>query len=223
MAKYKSKYYLKKEIDIIMKNLYEINCAFGLFKDLSSGKNHEYICKSIPYSMKIILDTLFEKVLLELSKLLCDDDKKSITILDIVKLYKTDKQYFKEKKYYYAIDINTGKKIRRNFDVKNVQKDIDQLQYDIKNNKDVIEYLRKCRNKSLAHNDKKFQYDRKNKYSNKKILYSDIESLIKILIKDINAISMDVFGITYAFTNNEKEEIEYICNFIQEDKHNNKK
>lgn len=218
MAKYKSKYYLKKEIDIIMNNLYEINRAFELFKNISSSDNHKYICKTIPFCTKVILEALFEKVLLGLAKLLCDKDNKSITVLDIIDLYNTNKEYFKEKKYYYATDINTGKKIRRKFDNKNVKNDINQLQKDINNNKYVIEYLTKRRNKSLAHNDKKYQYDRRKRYSNKKILYKDLEELISILTKDINMISMDVFGVTYAFTNNEKEEIEYLCNLIKEDK-----
>lgn len=219
MSKYKSKYYLKKEIDIIMICLHKINRSFKLFKELSSGDNYKYICSSIPHSMEIILDTLFESVLLELSKLLCDKDKKSITILDIISLYKTDKQYFKEKKYYYAIDINTGQKVRRNFNNVDVQKNINKLENDIKNNQMVIKYLGKRRNKSLAHNDKKFQY-KKMKYSNKKILYSDIESLIRVLIEDINMISSNIFGVTYAFINNEKEEIEYLCNLIKQDEEN---
>lgn len=81
MGKYNSKYYLKKEIDIIMTDLYEINKAFELFKDISSGENYKYICKSIPHSIKIILDCLLEKVLLGLAKLLCDKFKNSITIM----------------------------------------------------------------------------------------------------------------------------------------------
>lgn len=215
MAKYKSKYYLKKEINIIMMNLYEINSAFKLFKDISSRENYEYICNSIPYCMKIILNALFEKVLMGLSKLLCDKDNNSITVLDIIELYKTNKEYFKEKKYYYITNIDTGKKIRKKFDNKNVQNDINKLEQDIRDNKCVIQYLSKRRNKSLAHNDKKYQYDRKNKYSNKKILYSDIENLIDILIKDINRISMNIFGISYAIQNNEKNEIEYLCEIIK--------
>ena len=77
---YKSKYYLKKEINILMLRLYDIKKAFQLFKELSSKDNYELFCKKFPYIMHIILQSLKEKSLIELSKIICDEDKKSISI-----------------------------------------------------------------------------------------------------------------------------------------------
>ena len=215
MAKYKSRYYLKKEIEVIMNNLYQIDKRYRLFKSLCSGDCYELICLKIPYSMKVVLNSLFDNTIIGLWKLLCDENEKSATVYDVIRLYKTNRDFFKEKKYYYAIDISIGKRVRIDFKYKDVQKSIAKLEDDLKNNKDIIKFIRKYRNKSLAHNDKKFKFDRKNKYSNKKILYTDIEKLINTLIEDMNFISRDVFGNTHRFIHEEDKEVEYICNLIR--------
>lgn len=218
LAKFKSKYYLKKEIDIIMLNLYEIYKSYELFRIISSGENHKYICNSIPHSMKIILNALLEKVLIGLSKLLCDKDEKSITILDIIELYNKNKELFNEKKYYYAKDIGTGRRVRIKYDSGSIKSDISKLKNDLNNNQDIIDYLYKRRNKSLAHNDKKYKYNSRKKYTNKKVLYGDIEKLINVLIEDMNSLSRNLFGLSYAFADNEKEEIEFLTMLIKNSK-----
>lgn len=218
MSKYSSKYYLKKEIDVIMSNLYQIDKRYELFKCLCSGECYELICPKIPNTMRVVLDSLFDNTIIGLWKLICDEKEKSATIYDVIKLYKSNKDFFKEKKYYYAIDINTGKRVRINFKYKDVKKSIKKLEDDLKNNKDVINFVRKYRNKSLAHNDKKFKFDRKNKYSNVKILYTDIENLIKILIEDMNVISRDVFGCTHGFIHKESKELDYVCHLLKNNK-----
>ena len=62
MSKYKSRYYLKKEFEVIMNNLWQIDKRYKLYKCLKSGVCYEVICLKIPYIMRVILDSLFDNV-----------------------------------------------------------------------------------------------------------------------------------------------------------------
>lgn len=158
---YKSKYYLKKEINILMYRLYDIKKSFQLFKLISSKENHEVFCKNFPYMMHTILQALKEKSLIELSKIICDDDKKSISINDILKMYDTNKDFFKERKYYYVKEWDTGKRKRIYFDKNDIKNNIEILKSDLNQNNNIKIFLKKYRNKKLAHNDKKYGFDKR--------------------------------------------------------------
>lgn len=212
---YKSKYYLKKEINILMLRLYDIKKAFQLFKELSSKDSYELFCKKFPYIMHIILQSLKEKSLIELSKIICDEDKKSISVNDILKIYHTNKELFKEKNYYYVKEWGTNKRKRiytNNGDIKNK---IDNLENDLKQYNNIKTFLKKYRNKKLAHNDKKYGFDKRNKYSKEKVFYDDVDRFIDILIEDVNNISSCIFGVTYVFTYDEIDEVNYIKELLK--------
>lgn len=95
-----------------------------------------------------------------------------------------------------------------------------RLKDDLTLNKKIIEYLKKRRNKSFAHNDKKMSFDTKLKYHNETITYQEIDDFIDLLIKDVNEISYCLFGKQYAFVHSELDEITYICNIFKEHKNN---
>lgn len=212
---YKSKYYLKKEINILMLRLYDIKKAFQLFKELSSKDNYELFCKKFPYIMHIILQSLKEKSLIELSKIICDEDKKSISINDILKIYNTNKEFFKEKNYYYVKEWGTNKRKRIYTDNGDIKNKIEKLENDLKQYNNIKTFLKKYRNKKLAHNDKKYGFDKRNKYSKEKVTYYDVDRFIDILIEDVNNISSCIFGVTYVFTYDEIDEVNYIKDLLK--------
>lgn len=97
LTKYSSRYHIEKEIDIIMNRLNITKQNFQLFKHLKLEENIEYICEQFPYMFSIILNSLEERALLELAKLVVDFDNDSITLNDIYSKYCFNKKVFKEK------------------------------------------------------------------------------------------------------------------------------
>lgn len=95
--KYSSKYHIEKEIDIIMNRLNIAKQNLQLFKELKSEKNVNTICSQFSYMFTIILNSLQEKSLLELAKLVVDYDNDSITINDLYNHYKKNKEIFRQK------------------------------------------------------------------------------------------------------------------------------
>ncbi len=155
LPNFSSKYHIEKEIDIIMNKLNIIKQNFQLFKLLKSEDNIEYICKQFPCTFSIILDSLEERALLELTKLVGDHNNNCITLNDIRTKYQFSKNIFKEKKYYYVKDASNGKRHRMHFDYRNIDTSMKKLNNDLEANKKLVEYLKNRRNKSFAHNDKK--------------------------------------------------------------------
>ena len=221
--KYTSKYHIEKEIDVIMDMLYIVKQNWLLFKELKSKENIEAICSQFPHMFKIILNALQEKALLELAKLVVDLNKvetNSVTINDLYNHYQKNKKVFKVKKYFMVRDVDTGKRHRFYFDIRNIDASMKQLKDDLKASEKIINYLKKRRNKSLAHNDKKMSFDSRIKYSKGKITGPELEEFIDKLIKDINEISSCVFGKHYAFCYTEIEELNYIRDIFKKEKDN---
>ena len=67
----------------------------------------------------------------------------------------------------------------------------------------------------MAHNDKKYGFDKRNKYSKEKVTYYDVDRFIDILIEDVNNISSCIFGVTYVFTYDEIDEVNYIKDLLK--------
>jgi uncharacterized membrane protein YgaE (UPF0421/DUF939 family) len=216
--KYSSKYHIEKEIDIIMNRLNIAKQNLQLFKELKSEKNVNTICSQFSYMFTIILNSLQEKSLLELAKLVVDYDNDSITINDLYNHYKKNKEIFRQKKYYMVKDMVTKKRYRFYFDVKNIDVPMQKLKNDLQVNSRVINYLKRRRNKSLAHNDKKLTFDTKIKYIKDRITYQEIENFIGVLIKDINEISSCIFGKQYAFIYSEIDEVNYLSDVLMKAK-----
>ena len=55
---------LKKEFEVIMNNLWQIDKRYKLYKCLKSGVCYEVTYLKIPYTMRVILDSLFDNVFL---------------------------------------------------------------------------------------------------------------------------------------------------------------
>ena len=96
--KYSSKYHLKKEFEIILNKMYIINLDFELYKNLKSGEIKKYITDYIPYTSQIILNSLFNNIILELSKIIIDNSDykgyENICIKNLLKKYEDNNYYF---------------------------------------------------------------------------------------------------------------------------------
>lgn len=215
LKKYRSKYYLKKEFETLITGLYEIKKNYQLFKVISSGDNHKILCENFPHTFSIILKALLDKTIVGIFKYVYDKDSKSITVTDILKIYVEDSLLFKEKNYYYATDIVTGKRVRRTFDKRDAQNCIDVLKKDLAKYKNIETFMKTYRNKFVAHCDKKYNFDSKIKVGKAKVKYDEIEAFIDLIITDVNNLYNCVFGITYACHYEELKEMKDIAELIQ--------
>ena len=216
--KFSSKYHIEKEIAIIMNKLYVVKQNWKLLKELNSKENIEVICNQFPNLFNIILESLKEKAFLELAKLVVDLDKtetNSITVNDLYNHYQKDKAMFKEKKYFLAREMNSNKRHKCNCYTYNIDDCMKQLKVDLNANKKIINYLKKMRNKSLAHNDKKMTFDTRNKYCKGEITISEIYDFVVKLIKDINEISSSISGKQYLSIHPEIEELNCIRDILK--------
>lgn len=216
--KYSSKYHLKKEIEIIIEKLYDLKRTFQLYRNLRSEGNKQIICDNFPHMFSIIIQSMEEKVLLGLYKVVFDKDKndRNICITDIIESYNNCKKNFTEKKYYYIKDINSSKRIRRYLNPIEIELCINKIKNDLFNVKGLKEFLRNYRSKRLAHLDKKYSFNSKIRYSKESITYEKIEKFIDLLIDDMNSLYNSIFGISYAFLYNELDELEYLNKIITE-------
>ena len=207
--KYSSKYHLKKELEIIIEELYSIKRTYQLYKELLSKENSEIIVNNFPYMFSIMIKAMEEKVILGLYKTVYDKDKddKNICISDIIEIYNKNKTYFTEKKYYYIKHIDSNKKIRRYLNPKEIKDCFDQIDKDLKSIKGLKEFLRNFRRKNLAHLDKRYTFNTNIKYYKGKITLYNIEKFIDSMIEDMNDIYNSLFGSSYAFLYNELDDL----------------
>ena len=207
--KYSSKYHLKKELEIIIEELYSIKRTYQLYKKLLSKENSEIIVNNFPYMFSIMIKAMEEKVILGLYKTVYDKDKddKNICISDIIEIYNKNKTYFTEKKYYYIKHIDSNKKIRRYLNPKEIKDCFNQIDKDLKSIKGLKEFLRNFRRKNLAHLDKRYTFNTNIKYYKGKITLYDIEKFIDSMIEDVNNIYNSLFGSSYVVLYNELDEL----------------
>ena len=225
--KYNSKHHLKQEFSFILKKLHIIRLNYELFKSLTSNEEKKYITDNIPYTSEIILEALFNNIILELSKITVDSPEykglENINIKNFLKKYNENKELFKVKKYYYATEINTNKKHRIKLENNSCEEIIKKYKEIEKNNKHLIEYLKTRRNKTIAHNDEKFCFDSKNKYSKKVPTYQQLENFINDIYDIINELNKSIFGITTVSTYYFKTELDWLKELIKnnEKRHRN--
>lgn len=217
-----SKYRLKKELNIIILNLYNVKQNFQLFKKLKSGEYVEYISRQFPSMFNLILNSLINNCSMGLVKLVGDRAEDCITIYDIIRMYEENNELFVNKQFYYCKDVDTEKKHRLKFDLKSVKECIKKLQKDLKDNSKITKFLKQNRNKFLAHNDKILLFNKKAKikdYDPKiKVTYEEVEKFIDLLLEDLNSLSSSLFGITYAFLYEENDEIEFLKEILKQGK-----
>lgn len=70
---YNSKHYFKKEFSFILNKLYIIKQEFELLKSLTSNEEKEYITDNIPHTIQLVLDSLYNNIIIELSKIIVDN------------------------------------------------------------------------------------------------------------------------------------------------------
>lgn len=212
---FKTKYYLKKELEIILTGLFEVKRNYQLLKMISTGENHKVLCENFPHFFSVILKALLDKTIIGIYKNIYDNDSKSNTVKDILKTYNNDGYLFKEKNYYYAKDIEIGKRVRINFDKRDVKRSIKIIDNDLIKYKNIETFTRTYRNKFIAHSDKRYNFDSKIKVGKTKVKYEEIEKFIDLIIADVNILYNCVFGITYACHYEELSEIEYMSELIK--------
>lgn len=74
-------------------------------------------------------------------------------------MYNTNKDFLKEKKYYYVKEWGTNKRKRIYFNNNDINIKIAKLKNDLNQNNNIKVFLKQYRNKKLAHNDKKYGFE----------------------------------------------------------------
>lgn len=221
---YTSKYYLKKEFEVILNKIYIIKQNFELFKVLKSDETKKNITDNMPYTCQIILNSLFNTIILELSKIIVDNSDykgmENVCVKNFLKKYENNKSLFKEKKYYYVTEINNNKRHRINLDNMASSKIISEYMKLEKENKNLIAYLNKKRNKTIAHNDKQYSFNRKIKYTKNVVTYEQLDNFIDSIYEIVNNLNKSIFGITTINTYYFRDELLWLNELI---KNNDKK
>lgn len=224
MAKnYNSKHYLKKEFSFILNKLYIIKQDYELLKSLTSDEEKEYITDNIPHTSQLVLDSLYNNIIMELSKIIVDSSSfikrgkvyENINIKNFLKKYDENKHLFKEKKYYYATEIDTNKRHRIYLDNKSCDDLINEYKLIEKQNRHLLNFLKLKRDKTLAHNDKEYGFKKYIRYGKKRITYEQLEHFINDIYYIVNNLNKSVFGITTAWSYYFKDELFWLKDLIK--------
>ena len=89
-----------------------------------------------------------------------------------------------------------------------------------KENKNLIVYLNKKRNKTIAHNDKQYSFNRKIKYTKNVVTYEQLDNFIDSIYEIVNNLNKSIFGITTINTYYFRDELLWLNELI---KNNDKK
>ena len=216
----KSKYYIKKEIDLLIMKINVLRQNYLIYKQIKFKGGYENIAKFLPYTSNIILTALIDKILMELSKLVVDGNDNDLCIYSFIKKYKADRKSFKEKKYIYVKDIDSDKKHRMYIDTNEIEDDINNLEKFLNDNKHIRSYLKKIRDKKIAHNDRKMNF--KSNYLpvelKQKITYEELSNFIDGLFKNMNTIYSTLFKIQYAYLEETEHELKYLNEILEKER-----
>ena len=214
-----SKYNIKKEMDLIVKKIYHIKQTFNVFQKIRLEEEYKSISDRLPYTSSVILSALFNEVILGLSKLIVDGDNQNLCIYAFLKKYRNNKNDFKEQKYINLKDREIDKRSRLYLESGEIEKDIEDLENFLKNNKHIKDYISKLRSKDIAHNDRKMNFNKNYKPEELKIkvTYEDIEMLIDNLFKHMNNIYCTLFKTSFAFYDDITPELKYLNNILKKD------
>ena len=128
-----SKYYLHKEINLIMFKLYNLKQLFFILKKIQFVDGYKNIIKKLPKISNVILNSLLEKIVIELSGLVVDHNEDDLSIMSFIIKYHQYESDYKEKRYIYIYDINTNKKHRVYINTNSIKDDINELEQYIDN------------------------------------------------------------------------------------------
>ena len=142
-----------------------------------------------------------------------DKDKEDLSIRSFIKKYEANKSIFKEQKYIYITEIDSSKKHRYYINTNAIEKDIDELKYFLVKNDYMMKFLKKIRNKKIAHNDLKMNFN--SKYIpielKQRITYDEISSYIDGLFNRTNKIYFTLFKTQYVnFNQTVYNELNYL-------------
>ncbi len=218
-----SKYYIHKEIELIMHKIFYIKQLYFIYRKTKFTDGYVNICEKLPGTFYVLLPTIFDRIVLELSCLVDDRGPDDLSICNFIEKYHKNTNAFKEKRYVY-INVNSNRKRRLYIDTNSIKDDIDNLEKCIKSNVKINKYLRTLRNKAIAHNDWKINFKKNYKYQELKvhISYDDLEQYINDLYKFMNNIYSTLFKIQFAFLNDIESELDYLNFILQYDRYTTK-
>ena len=214
-----SKYYIHKEIELLIIKLFHIKQMYCVYKKIKFKNGYNEIYNRLPSLLNIILPILLDKIILELSGLVVDHDDEDLCILGFIYKYKEYKNDYHEMKYIYIKEINTRKKHRLYLDTNSINDVINEFEEYIEQNKKILKYIKKSRDKLIAHNDKKIHFNKNYKYDDMKktITFDELDSFIEGLYKRMNIIYCTLFKTQFAYSESLDSEMKYLNDLLLED------
>lgn len=207
---------MHKEINLIMFKLYDLKQLFFILKKIQFVDGYKNIIKKLPKISNVILNSLLEKIVIELSGLVVDHNEDDLSIMSFIIKYHQYEADYKEKRYIYIYDINTNKKHRVYINTNSIKNDINELEQYIQNNEYIKKYIKKLRDKQIAHNDRRMSFNKNYRYDDlkTKVTYEELEQYIDNLFFYMNRIYSTLFKIKFAYYNELDSELKYLDSIL---------
>ena len=207
---------MHKEINLIMFKLYNLKQLFFILKKIQFVDGYKNIIKKLPKVSNVILNSLLEKIVIELSGLVVDHNEDDLSIMSFIIKYHQYESDYKEKRYIYIYDINTNKKHRVYINTNSIKNDIKELEQYIQNNEYIKKYIKKLRDKQIAHNDRRMSFNQNYRYDDlkTKVTYEELEQYIDNLFFYMNRIYSTLFKIKFAYYNELDSELKYLDSIL---------
>ena len=207
---------MHKEINLIMFKLYNLKQLFFILKKIQFVDGYKNIIKKLPKISNVILNSLLEKIVIELSGLVVDHNEDDLSIMSFIIKYHQYESDYKEKRYIYIYDINTNKKHRVYINTNSIKNDINELEQYIQNNEYIKKYIKKLRDKQIAHNDRRMSFNKNYRYDDlkTKVTYEELEQYIDNLFFYMNRIYSTLFKIKFAYYNELDSELKYLDSIL---------
>lgn len=207
-----SKYYIHKEINLLLIKLIRIKHLYSIFRKIYFKDECEFIYKTIPKTSTMILQIIVDTIILELSCLVVDYKDEDLCINGFINKYHKYEGDYKEKRYIYIKDVDTGKKHRFYIKTNDIKNDIDELEKYINKNEHIRKFLKKYRDKTISHNDKRINFKPHYKYTEMKlnITYDELEEYIDKLFFLMNNIYSTLYKTNFAYVSEVDQELDYL-------------
>lgn len=199
-----------------MFKLYNLKQLFFILKKIQFVDGYKNIIKKLPKVSNVILNSLLEKIVIELSGLVVDHNEDDLSIMSFIIKYHQYESDYKEKRYIYIYDINTNKKHRVYINTNSIKNDIKELEQYIQNNEYIKKYIKKLRDKQIAHNDRRMSFNKNYRYDDlkTKVTYEELEQYIDNLFFYMNRIYSTLFKIKFAYYNELDSELKYLDSIL---------
>lgn len=199
-----------------MFKLYNLKQLFFILKKIQFVDGYKNIIKKLPKISNVILNSLLEKIVIELSGLVVDHNEDDLSIMSFIIKYHQYESDYKEKRYIYIYDINTNKKHRVYINTNSIKNDINELEQYIQNNEYIKKYIKKLRDKQIAHNDRRMSFNKNYRYDDlkTKVTYEELEQYIDNLFFYMNRIYSTLFKIKFAYYNELDSELKYLDSIL---------